>query len=40
MVIQPQFDEAYEFSEGLAAVLVGDTWGYVDKTGALVWQDQ
>jgi hypothetical protein len=27
----PLFDEAADFSEGLAAVRVGELWGYVDK---------
>lgn len=36
-VIEPQFQIASEFSEGLAAVSIdGQTWGYVDKTGKLV----
>ncbi len=41
MAIHPQFGEACEFSEGLAAVRTkkttvygrGDTWGYIDTTG-------
>jgi len=36
LVIQPQFDDAYRFSEGLAAVKIGDKWGFIDKTGKLV----
>jgi len=35
-VIAPRFDEAGQFSEGLAAVRVGDNWGYVDVTGVTV----
>ncbi len=37
-VIQPQFDEADSFSEGLAAVRPeeGPGFGYIDKTGAFV----
>ncbi len=37
MVIEPQFDIANPFSEGLAAV-VGDNylWGFIDKTGTVV----
>lgn len=27
------FDTAYDYSEGLAAVQVGDRWGYIDKSG-------
>lgn len=29
------FDAAMPFSEGLAAVRVGDSWGYIDFTGAM-----
>ena len=40
-VISPQFDstlneDGVTFSEGLAAVYVGDKWGYIDKTGKFV----
>jgi hypothetical protein len=40
--IKPQFDEADDFSEGLAAVNhgaachAGGTWGYIDKEGKVV----
>jgi len=40
IVIDPQFDGAYNFSEGLAAVKVGDKWGYIDKTGKIVIDPQ
>ncbi len=36
VVIQPQFDAADSFSEGLAQVKIGNKWGYIDKTGKLV----
>ncbi len=40
IVIEPQFEEAKPFSEGLAAVKVRGSqysqWGYIDKTGKLV----
>ena len=31
-----RYDAVKDFSEGLAAVLVGNLWGYIDKTGAMV----
>jgi hypothetical protein len=34
--IEPQFDNAAEFSEGLAAVELADQVGYIDRTGRLV----
>ncbi|OMI16805.1 WG repeat-containing protein [Leptospira weilii] len=39
-VIQPQFDRVGKFSNGLAPVLVGKKWGYIDFTGTLVIQFQ
>jgi len=40
IVIQPTFDKALNFSEGLAAVMTkepqGDRWGFIDLTGKLV----
>ena len=36
IVIQPRFDNAWEFSEGLAPVSIGDNWGYIDQTGTVV----
>lgn len=36
VVIQPQFDAAESFSEGMAQVKIGNKWGYIDKTGKLV----
>ena len=44
MVIQPQFDSAGTFKNGLAQVTIeGDSWqdrkiGYIDKTGKYVWE--
>ena len=34
--IPPQFDSAEPFSDGLAQVGVGNSYGYIDKTGKLV----
>ena len=36
IVIKPQFEEAWNFSEGLAPVRVDDKWGYIDETGKIV----
>lgn len=33
MAIKPQFDEAGEFGNGLAAVQINGTWGTIDKQG-------
>ena len=32
-VVEPQYDEAWPFSEGLAAVYVGEKYGYYDRVG-------
>lgn len=37
IVINPQFDDARHFTEGLASVNIGDKWGYIDKAGKIVW---
>jgi hypothetical protein len=40
MVVPQQFDGATRFSEGLAAVRIGDAntgkWGFIDGTGKMV----
>src|SRR5689334_9183231 len=36
VVIRPQFDQAEQFSEGYAAVEMGNSWGYIDRNGKLV----
>lgn len=36
VVIKPQFDYAYPFSEGLAAVGIGDKAGFIDPSGRAV----
>lgn len=41
IIINPQFDKAYDFSEeGLAAVMVNDKWGFVNKSGQFVINPQ
>lgn len=39
-VINPQFDAAGSFSEGLADVKISGKWGYIDKTGKYVINPQ
>ena len=36
IIIPPQFDYAWFFSEGLAPVKIGRKWGYIDKSGKIV----
>ena len=37
VAIQPRFERAYSFSNGLAGVSVGEgLWGYIDHNGTLV----
>ena len=40
VVVNPQFDAALRFADGLAAVRIGDEntgkWGYIDKQGKMV----
>lgn len=36
IVINPQFDEAYSFCEGFAAVMQDEKWGFIDKAGKIV----
>lgn len=31
LVIQPRYDQAWHFCEGLARVRIGERWGYIDK---------
>ncbi len=41
IVINPQFEEAYDFSkEGLALVKLSDKYGYIDKSGKIVINPQ
>lgn len=36
LVIQQRFENAYPFSDGLAAVQVGGRWGFIDPKGVMV----
>ena len=36
VVVNPQFDRAFDFSDGLAVVVVGGKMGYIDKTGKYI----
>jgi hypothetical protein len=36
LVIQPQYDETYGFSEGLGRVVMNHKWGFIDKAGKMV----
>ena len=40
LVIDPQFDGAGNFAEGLARVSIGNKWGFIDKTGKYVINPQ
>lgn len=35
-MIEPKYDLTSHFSDGLAAVKIGDKWGYIDKSGKMV----
>ncbi len=40
LVIESQFSEAKNFSQGLAAVKIDSKWGYINKIGKLVIRPQ
>jgi hypothetical protein len=40
VVIPPQYDETYGFSEGLGRVVVNGKWGFIDKKGQMVIEPQ
>jgi hypothetical protein len=35
-ILPPKYDEIEKFSEGMAAVRIGDKWGYIDENGVEV----
>jgi len=37
IVINPQFDEAMAFTDGLARVKVGHKTGYINASGKYIW---
>ena len=36
IVVEPQFQQAWYFVDGLARVREGDHWGYIDREGEMV----
>ena len=40
IVIEPNFEEAYEFINGIARVEVGKRIGYINKLGEFIWKLQ
>jgi hypothetical protein len=38
--VELRYESAFDFSEGLAAVMVDDVWGYVDTSGSFVIEPQ
>lgn len=40
VVIKPQFENGYDFLEGLAAVKIKGIWGFIDTTGNIVIEPQ
>lgn len=40
IIIAPQFDYAWDFAEGLAAVAIEDKIGYIDMTGEMIISPQ
>jgi len=39
-IAEPQYEEAFSFSENLAPVMVDGKWGYIDKLGRTVIEPQ
>lgn len=40
IIVEPQFDQATHFGEGLAGVKINDKWGFIDVTGKIVIEPQ
>ena len=40
IVVEPQYDGVWPFSEGLAAVQVGAVWGFINAMGDMVTDPQ
>jgi len=40
MIVSPQFDRAWRYHEGRAAVQIGGKWGYLDETGKVIIEIQ
>lgn len=38
VIINPEYDLTYGFHEGIAAVKIGSSWGFIDKLGNLIVQ--
>jgi hypothetical protein len=36
VITQQRFEDAHDFSEGLASVRIGELWGFIDKAGKVV----
>ncbi len=39
-IIEPQFDEAWDFHEGMARVKIDGKWGYINKEGTVIIEPQ
>jgi hypothetical protein len=40
IIIEPKYDKAFEFSEGLASIRQNGKWGYIDKSGTEIVKPQ